>query len=126
MDNLKMDRNRVIIRQLPEHWLDGITHDEDEDYKKVWLSLCRPETACHSNKAVMLKVFAHTATNCICCQESAVNSDGILVLRLSLPITLSGTDVGSQLLIHKYRSIIPVKYEPSLFYIVYLNRLDNI
>ena len=68
-----MERNRVVILNLPGQWLDGVAYDADEDCRKVWLSLCRPETACQSNRAVMLKVVAHahTAKNCTCCQESA-------------------------------------------------------
>ena len=41
MGDLKLERNRVIIRNVPERWLDGIDSDGGEDHRKVWLSLYR-------------------------------------------------------------------------------------
>ena len=97
-----MERNTVVIRHLPEQWLRGVAKDEDEDCRKVWLSLCRPETGCRSGKAVMLKVVAHAARNCICFQEGYCLQVFFKGVRLSLSaffvITLVGIDAGGRLL----------------------------
>ena len=97
-----MERNMVVIRHLPKQWLRGVAKDEDEDCRKVWLSLSRPETGCRSGKAVMLKVVTHAARNCICFQEGyclQVFFQGVrLLLSAFFVITLVGIDAGGRLL----------------------------
>ena len=96
----------VVIRHLPEQWLRGVAKDEDEDCRKVWLSLSRPETGCRSGKAVMLKVVAHAARNCICFQEGyclQVFFKGVrLLLSAFFVITLVGIDAGGRLLTRQF------------------------